>query len=254
MSRLRRSRFPDQAARRNAPADSEKRPSARHKSSASPRLRVRINACCPHPTVRRFSTAAFRAAACPRPLSHYLRIRKRKERMARKASRAANDAAHRVSDGRGASHRARAEVEFDEQAVLGALFGEFDANLVQIENRLGVFISARGNRVQIEGPEDEVARAREVLKAMHQRLLRDEELDAGSIEALIAMSSEPRRPIPVFRRPEAVGRQLEPLRPLVPPRRKAWQSEARRMSIFAAAALAMVYWQLSATADIAISG
>jgi hypothetical protein len=44
---------------------------------------------------------------------------------------------------------------------------------------------------------------------------------------------------------EAAARQLEPLRPLVPPRRKAWQSEPRRMSIFAAAALAMVYWQLS---------
>ena len=46
---------------------------------------------------------------------------------------------------------------------------------------------------------------------------------------------------------EAVGRQLEPLRPLVPPRRKAWQSEQRRMSIFAAAALAMGFWQLSAS-------
>jgi len=111
--------------------------------------------------------------------------------MARKPSRAANDAAHFPAEGRGAARRARAEVEFDEQAVLGALFGEFDANLVQIENRLGVFISARGNRVQIEGPEDEVARAREVLKAMHQRLLKGEDLDAGAIESLIAMSSEP---------------------------------------------------------------
>jgi hypothetical protein len=49
---------------------------------------------------------------------------------------------------------------------------------------------------------------------------------------------------------EAAARQLEPLRPLVPSRRKAWQSEQRRMSIFAAAALAMVYWQLSNTFDV----
>jgi phosphate starvation-inducible PhoH-like protein len=83
------------------------------------------------------------------------------------------------------------EVEFDEQTVLGALFGEFDANLVQIENRLGVYIGARGNKVQIEGPEDAVARAREVLKGIHQRLLTGQELDAGAIESLIAMSSEP---------------------------------------------------------------
>ena len=62
---------------------------------------------------------------------------------------------------------------------------------MQIENRLGVFISARGNRVQIEGPEDPVARAREVLKGLHKRLLKGEELDAGAIEALITMSGEP---------------------------------------------------------------
>ena len=45
---------------------------------------------------------------------------------------------------------------------------------------------------------------------------------------------------------EAVSRQLEPLRALVPARRRAWQSEPRRMSIFTAAALAMTYWQLGA--------
>jgi phosphate starvation-inducible PhoH-like protein len=57
------------------------------------------------------------------------------------------------------------EVEFEEQTMLGALFGQFDTNLVQIENRLGVFISARGNKVLIEGPEDAVARARTCSKA-----------------------------------------------------------------------------------------
>ena len=75
--------------------------------------------------------------------------------------------------------------------MLGALFGEFDANLVQIENRLGVYIAARGNKVQIEGPEDAVARARDVLKAMHQRLLQGQEIDPGMVESLIAMSNEP---------------------------------------------------------------
>ncbi len=90
-----------------------------------------------------------------------------------------------------APRRARTEMEFEEATILGALFGQFDANLVQIENRLGVYISARGNRAQIEGPEDAVARAREVLKGMHQRLLQGHELDAGAVESLISMSSEP---------------------------------------------------------------
>jgi len=112
--------------------------------------------------------------------------------MARKTTGAANvSALTSPKDRRSMPRRARAEIAFDEQTVLGVLFGEFDANLVQIENRLGVYISARGNKVQIEGPEDAVARARDVLKAMHQRLLEGHELDAGLIESLIAMSSEP---------------------------------------------------------------
>ena len=90
-----------------------------------------------------------------------------------------------------ASRCARSEITFQEQRLLGPLFGQFDANLVLIENRLGVYIGARGNRIQIEGGEDAVARAREVLRGMHQRLLAGFEVDSGAVESLIAMSNEP---------------------------------------------------------------
>ena len=112
--------------------------------------------------------------------------------MARKSHRidSASVLAH-PEDRRDAARRARAEVLFDDQAMLGPLFGEFDANLVQLENRLGVLIAARGNKVVIEGAEDDVARAREVLVTMHQRLLTGQEMDAGTIESLIALSNEP---------------------------------------------------------------
>ena len=112
--------------------------------------------------------------------------------MARKPDRADSQAAlSHPEDRRDSARRARAEIAFEEQAVLGTLFGEFDANLVQLENRLGVYIGARGNKIVIEGPEDDVARARDVLKAMHERLLTGQELDSGTIESLIAMSGEP---------------------------------------------------------------
>ena len=87
--------------------------------------------------------------------------------------------------------RAHADLAFDNQSLLGALFGQFDTNLVQVENRLGVFISARGDRIHIEGPQDSVARARGVLQAMYDRLALGHDLDAGAIESLIAMSNEP---------------------------------------------------------------
>ncbi|OYW44222.1 MAG: phosphate starvation-inducible protein PhoH [Sphingomonadales bacterium 32-68-7] len=120
--------------------------------------------------------------------------------MARKASRTGRHSARadigadltfRPEDRRDASRRARIEILFDEQAMLGALFGEFDANLVQIENRLGVLVAARGNRVVIEGTEDDVARARQILVAMHEKLLAGQEIDSGAIEALIGFSNEP---------------------------------------------------------------
>ncbi|MEO0463781.1 MAG: PhoH family protein [Pseudomonadota bacterium] len=87
--------------------------------------------------------------------------------------------------------RAKAEVQFENQSLLGALFGQFDANLVQVENRLGVFIHARGDQIMIEGPQDAVARARETLTTMYDRLAMGQDLDAGAIESLIAMSNEP---------------------------------------------------------------
>jgi phosphate starvation-inducible PhoH-like protein len=108
--------------------------------------------------------------------------------MARKAARVDES----ITPFRPESHRrARTEVQFDEASLLGALFGQFDSNLVHIENRLGVYIAARGNRVQIEGPEDAVARTREVLRGMYQRLEQGHDIDAGAVESLIAMSSEP---------------------------------------------------------------
>ncbi|PEQ12917.1 phosphate starvation-inducible protein PhoH [Novosphingobium sp. PC22D] len=111
--------------------------------------------------------------------------------MSRKAHRVAQNTLAKTADRPGQRRRSRAEIEFEEPSLLGILFGEFDANLVLVENRLGVFIAARGNRVQIEGPEDAVARARDVLKSMYDRLQQGQELDAGAIDSLIAMSAEP---------------------------------------------------------------
>jgi phosphate starvation-inducible PhoH-like protein len=87
--------------------------------------------------------------------------------------------------------RGRLEVLFDKPQLLGRLFGEYDQNLVAIENRLGVYIAARGNKLQIEGEAEAAARAREVLTGLYNRLVLGQEIDAGAVEAVIAMASEP---------------------------------------------------------------
>lgn len=87
--------------------------------------------------------------------------------------------------------RSRVEVSFDKPQLLPRLFGEFDSNLLALEERLGVYITARGDRVGIEGSADSVARAREVLQELHHRILRGEDVDTGLIDAVIAMADQP---------------------------------------------------------------
>ena len=90
-----------------------------------------------------------------------------------------------------AGDRARLEIQFDKPQLLGRLFGEYDQNLVAIENRLGVYIAARGDKLQIEGEAHAAARARDVLSGLYNRIVKGQDLDAGAVEAVIAMSAEP---------------------------------------------------------------
>jgi phosphate starvation-inducible PhoH-like protein len=90
-----------------------------------------------------------------------------------------------------AGDRARLEILFEKPQLLGKLFGEYDRNLVAIENRLGVYIAARGNKIQIEGIAEQAGRAREVLTGLYNRLVQGQEIDSGAVEGVIAMSAEP---------------------------------------------------------------
>jgi phosphate starvation-inducible protein PhoH and related proteins len=90
-----------------------------------------------------------------------------------------------------AGDMSRLEISFDKPALITAVFGEFDRNLVTIENRLGVYIAARGNKVQIEGEAGAIARARDVLNDVYSRVLRGEQIDLEAVQSIITMSSEP---------------------------------------------------------------
>jgi phosphate starvation-inducible PhoH-like protein len=86
--------------------------------------------------------------------------------------------------------RARLELQFDQPYLLGPLFGEYDRHLVAIEDRLGVNIAARGNRVQIEGEPDSAARARDVLTGLYNRLDQGHDVDMAAVESVIGMAAQ----------------------------------------------------------------
>ena len=87
--------------------------------------------------------------------------------------------------------RARLELEFDQPYLLGPLFGDYDRHLITIEQRLGVHIAARGNKVQIEGDPDAASRAREVLVGLYNRLDQGHDVDAEAVEAVLGMAAQP---------------------------------------------------------------
>ncbi|RJT25010.1 PhoH family protein [Chakrabartia godavariana] len=87
--------------------------------------------------------------------------------------------------------KARLEVVFNKPQLLGLVFGQYDQNLVAIENALGVYIAARGNKLQIEGEADSIGRARDVLTGLYNRVVHGQEIDAGTVSGIISMSAEP---------------------------------------------------------------
>lgn len=89
------------------------------------------------------------------------------------------------------NQRVRLEVEFDKPQLLVPLFGQYDQNLIALEGQLGVYISARGNRVQIEGEADAAARARDVLATLYQRLVHGGTIDQGDVLGAVALADEP---------------------------------------------------------------
>ncbi|MFD1950871.1 PhoH family protein [Sphingomonas arantia] len=90
-----------------------------------------------------------------------------------------------------AGDRARLEILFDKPQLLGRLFGQYDQNLIAIESKLGVYMSARGNKIQIEGEAEAAARAREVLTGLYNRIVQGQDVDAGMVDGVIQMSAEP---------------------------------------------------------------
>lgn len=88
-------------------------------------------------------------------------------------------------------HIVHIDLEFDDPHLMQPLLGEFDRNLVSLENRLNVYIHARGTEIRVEGEEDNVARTRDVLIGLYKRLEQHQDIDAAAVEALISQASEP---------------------------------------------------------------
>lgn len=82
-------------------------------------------------------------------------------------------------------------VTFDDNRLVAALSGEFDAHLMILEESLGVRIDPRGNRLSVTGAPESRARAIRVLGGLYRRLQKGEGLGAGDIRAAVKLSEAP---------------------------------------------------------------
>lgn len=78
-------------------------------------------------------------------------------------------------------------IEFDNNHRLSELVGPQDSHLLLIEQRLGVSIGLRGNRIAIIGVEPETSLAKETLQYLYAGLLKGRPVDAAEIDTAIRL-------------------------------------------------------------------
>lgn len=79
-------------------------------------------------------------------------------------------------------------MNFDDNHLLGELFGEHDRNLSRIEQRLNVSVSTRGNRIAISGSPESQAATKAVLEDLYERLNKGLAMDQGEVDGAIRMA------------------------------------------------------------------
>ncbi len=79
---------------------------------------------------------------------------------------------------------------FDDNALLAALFGEHDTHLTRLEERLNITAASRGNMVSLQGNNNAVMRAQNVLSSLYQRLERGLDVTIAEVEDAIRMTGD----------------------------------------------------------------
>ncbi|WP_416900331.1 MAG: PhoH family protein [Minwuia sp.] len=81
-------------------------------------------------------------------------------------------------------------VDFDDNTLLSALFGDHDQNLVRLEQQLGVSLTTRGNRILIGGEPDLCQRARGILQSLYQRVVQGQNVGRREIDDAIRLGED----------------------------------------------------------------
>jgi phosphate starvation-inducible PhoH-like protein len=81
------------------------------------------------------------------------------------------------------------QVQFDDNALLTALFGHHDEHLLQIERLLDVTLRYRGNQLEIQGPETSREVAGCAIASLYRQLKAGKEVGPGEVQAAVRMAA-----------------------------------------------------------------
>jgi phosphate starvation-inducible protein PhoH and related proteins len=93
-----------------------------------------------------------------------------------------------AGEGAERSETAHLDLVFEDNRLASALFGEFDQNLALIEQRLGVHIVSRGNKVSVSGAPEAARQALQALEMLYDRLQMGHEIHPGDVDGAVRMS------------------------------------------------------------------
>jgi phosphate starvation-inducible PhoH-like protein len=74
-------------------------------------------------------------------------------------------------------------LQFEDNALLPLLYGEHDQHLARLEQRLGVRVASRGNRLSITGPVEKVQGASQAVQALYERLRKGMDVGEAEVDA-----------------------------------------------------------------------
>lgn len=80
-------------------------------------------------------------------------------------------------------------IEFEDNLLLPALYGEHNSNLARIENKFGCELSGKGNLISIEGPEEACSLSRDVLLSLYNRLKQGHDVTMDDVDGAIRLVS-----------------------------------------------------------------
>ena len=125
-------------------------------------------------------------------------------------------------------------LEFPDNYLLIDLCGQHDRNLARIEERSGVQILRRGNRLSVVGDAAARSAAVQVLRTLYHRLETGRSLEPGDIESALRAGEAPEPPpegqMEMFRGVEAAQRiEIQTRRKVVEPRTEAQKAYVRAL-------------------------